>query len=415
MSRTPRLLICTVPYLGLVSSGVLVLMVAGCGGESVSPTGPEDVGAEPVGALMLTFAMVSLGEWHTCGLTTSGEAYCWGRNIFGQLGTGDTDDRAIPAAVSNGISFAQVTTRLWHTCGLTASGDAYCWGFNRDGQLGNGSTTGDDPNPTPFAVSGSFTFVSLSAGGHHVCSLTPSGEAYCWGENQYGQLGIGSGRPSATPVAVSGGLTFTSISAGGRHTCGLTPGGEAYCWGRNDYGQLGIGSGAPSATPVAVSGGLTFVSVIAGFRHTCGLTTSGEAYCWGSNNRGALGNGTTVNSATPVAVRPGRSPQGLLITFASLSASGHTCGLTPSGEAYCWGDNWAGQLGNGSTTGQDPNPTPIAVSGGLTFASLSVGVSHTCGLTTSNDAYCWGSNNYGRLGAGTGSRRTTPVLVLGQQ
>jgi alpha-tubulin suppressor-like RCC1 family protein len=208
---------------------------------------------------------------------------------------------------------------------------------------------------------------------------------------------------------VVGGITFASLTAGGDHTCGLTGGRAAYCWGANGVGELGDGSTTDRATPVAVGGGITFAGLTAGEGHTCGLTSAGAAYCWGWNSYGQLGRGDTLAAATPAAVAGG-------ITFASLAAGGfHTCGLTSGGAAYCWGSNNGGPLGDGIGQLGDgwtrDRHTPVAVSGGITFGSLTAGVFHSCGLTSGGAAYCWGSNFFFVLGDGSATDRHTPVAV----
>jgi len=176
-----------------------------------------------------------------------------------------------------------------------------------DGRMG---TTSDMAVPV---AAGSLRFVAISAGGDtimqpplptrvedHACGIATNGAAYCWGSNRSGQLGNGNiGDSSAIPVAVIGGLSFTKISAGGRHTCGLTTSGSIYCWGHNVDLQLGrgpsTGSGPDIGSPQLVSGGelpdgVTFTAVTAGIRQSCGVGNDGNAYCWGSNVYGALGN-----------------------------------------------------------------------------------------------------------------------------
>jgi alpha-tubulin suppressor-like RCC1 family protein len=255
----------------------------------------------------LRFDMLDAGANHTCGLTSDGTAYCWGRNDGGQLGDGTTTDRAAPTVVSGGLVFQVLTAGgfdIGHTCGVVAGGAAYCWGVNDQGQLGIGSAD-FDPHPLPVAVSGGLAFVSLTAGlGSHTCGLLGSGAAYCWGENTFGALGDGSTIARGTPVPVSGGLVFADIKAGGfiGHTCGFTDAGAAYCWGENERGQVGDGSTTDRLSPSAVAGDLVFATLDAGFRHTCARTTSGTLYCWGSGAAGQLGTNLTSQSNAPAKV-----------------------------------------------------------------------------------------------------------------
>jgi alpha-tubulin suppressor-like RCC1 family protein len=254
-----------------------------------------------------TFASLDAGANHTCGITGSGAAYCWGSNERGQLGDGTTTARSAPVAVSGGQTFQSMTAggfNFGHTCGLTTGGAAYCWGDNERGQLGTG-TSDVAPHPTPAAVAGGTTFAALTAGlGRHTCGLTGTGAAHCWGENTFGALGNGSSAHSSVPVAVSGGHTFVQLKAGGfiGHTCGITTSGAAYCWGENERGQVGDGTTLDRATPSAVAGGITFTSLEAGFRHTCGNASGGAVYCWGSGAAGQLGNNSTSQSNVPAAV-----------------------------------------------------------------------------------------------------------------
>jgi YD repeat-containing protein len=346
---------------------------------------------------------IAAGYSHSCGLTTAGAAYCWGDNSGGQVGDGTTGTPALtPVAVAGGLTFEQLSAGLIHTCGLTAAGAAYCWGNNDYGQLGDGAGIS---RSTPVAVSGGLTFTQLSAGWIHTCGVTTTGAAYCWGDNSGSQIGDGTTNTWVpAPVAVLGGLTFDQISAGAAHTVGLTAEGAAYGWGGNNYGQLGDGTTIDRSTPVVVSGGLTFEQLSAGFGHTMGLTTAGAAYSWGYNQWGQLGEGTTTNRSTPTAVQGG-------LTFGRLSAGqSHSLGMTSSGAAYAWGSNAFGRLGDG--TGIDSS-TPVAVSGGLTFTQLSAGGGHSVGVTAARVAYAWGINTPGALGDGTTTHRSTPVVVSG--
>lgn len=351
-----------------------------------------------------SFAAVSTGGNSTCGVTTANVAYCWGNNSLGQLGNGATTNSTSPVKVAGGLTFSSVSAASlqFFACGLATSGAAYCWGYNPYGQLGSGNFAN---STKPVAVTGNLTFTALSAGGGgQACGLVSGGTAWCWGYNGSGQLGSATGAFSNRPVPVSGGLSFTAISAGQNGTtCGVTTAGAAYCWGFNGNGELGNGGTGNSTVPVAVSGGLTFKSISAGFESTCGLTPAGAAWCWGDNTWGELGNGSTTGSKTPVAVGGG-------LTFASISVGdGFACGVTTLGKAYCWGYNGEGQLGTGATA---RGTTPLAVAGALTFASISAGYASTCAVTTGGAAFCWGDNAFGELGNQSTAQALAPVLVV---
>jgi alpha-tubulin suppressor-like RCC1 family protein len=252
---------------------------------------------------------LSAGAFHTCGVTPAHVAYCWGNNSDGQLGNPPYGSQTCafgpciktPVAVSGGLAFLSVSAATYHTCGITTTGAAYCWGDNTEGWLGNGSTTA---STTPVGVTGGLAFSAVSAGQYHTCGVTAAGAAHCWGDNRSGQLGNGTTAiSSSTPVPVSGGLTFAAVSAGALHNCGATAAGAAYCWGDNRFGQLGNGTTANSSTPVPVSGGLTFAAVNTGHMsiHSCGVTGANVAYCWGGNSSAQLGDGTITDRSTPVA------------------------------------------------------------------------------------------------------------------
>jgi pimeloyl-ACP methyl ester carboxylesterase len=262
----------------------LLLIVLGCGGDC-SSTGPS-CRSSPESSPM-SFVSVSEAGSHSCGITASGTAYCWGRNDKGQLGNGTTTNSSTPVPVSGGLLFASVSvssgafgTGADHTCGVTKDGRAYCWGFNNFGQLGSRASEG---TTTPIAVSGGLTFRAITTGAFHTCGITASGAAFCWGNNSLGQLGSTSGAAEPTPVA--GGLTVSSLSAGAFHTCGLTAG-VAYCWGLNLDGELGDGTSTNRSTPVSGVGGRKFTSITAKLDHTCGVTAEGKTYCWGADYKG---------------------------------------------------------------------------------------------------------------------------------
>ena len=413
-----------------LDEGVLQGFVTGLAIGSATITATTRLGpaTATISVAQPRFAAVSSGGDHTCGLTTTGAAFCWGNDDYGALGApivtvfftrclfldvANLPCSAAPIGVTGGLTFATISAGIEDdgssTCALTATGAAYCWGQNGLGELGNGTTDGDF-HVVPTLVRGGLTFASISVGGPHACGLTTTGAISCWGWNSGGQLGTGDTVSRSTPTSVGGGLAFAAISAGSLHTCALAPDGTAYCWGWNSWpymshGWLGTGDTVNRAVPTPVMGGLTFAAISAGGRHTCGLTPNGVAYCWGFNAAGQLGTGDVVTQTIPTPVIGG-------LTFTMISAGGlHTCGLTTSGDAYCWGHNFDGQLGTGNTV---PQTTPTPVTGGLKFAMISASAAHTCGSTTSGAAYCWGDGYWGQLGNGAYGGSSVPTKVLGQ-
>lgn len=345
---------------------------------------------------------ITVGGGFTCAIGSAGETLCWGGNDFGALGNGTLrrfQVTASPAVVEGGLAFTVLSAGGENTCGLTSDGRAYCWGRNEASAIGEG-TANARTRPNPVA-GGPFT--ALSVGSRHMCALS-AGEVYCWGLIDVGQLGRpgGLGAPGVSvPTRVPLPEPVTAVTAGAGHTCALTAAGRAYCWGSNEYGQLGRGAAGGPGTPGLVAGGLAFVSITAGSIQTCGLVASGAAYCWGNNFSGRLGTGDVVHRAVPTLVVGG-------LTFGALSTGGeHTCGLTRTGEAYCWGSNFGGQLGDSLDFGgplqleQRNRSAPTRVATALRFAQIvASGTGHTCALTTGDEAYCWGSNGAGALGSG---------------
>jgi uncharacterized repeat protein (TIGR02543 family) len=353
---------------------------------------------------------VTTGEEFSCAVV-SGGAKCWGRNFFGQLGDGTQDTRSTPVDVSGLASgVTGIAAGYFHTCAITSGGAAKCWGLGSWGELGNGT---HDGSSTPVAVNGLTSGVTAIAGGYiHTCAVTSTGAAKCWGDNDYGQVGDGTGGPGSevlAPVDVSG-LTsgVTAIAAGGDHACAVKSGGTVECWGKNYSGQLGDGTSGVRTAPVDVAGLTSGVAAVsAGGNHTCAITGAGALKCWGANLNGQLGDGTKYPRLTRVGV------SGLASGTASVAASmlRHTCALTIGGAVKCWGANASGQLGDGTL---DTRLTPVVVSGLSTgVTAIAAGADHTCAVTSPGGVKCWGANASGQLGDGTQTARSTPVAVSG--
>jgi len=352
----------------------------------------------------ITFDQIASGPFQTCGTSTDLFTYCWGGGAFGLVTTN------VPTTATGWPSFSTITAGIAFRCGLTSAGIAYCWGDNEFGQLGDGSTL-DAQAPVP--VSGGFTWTQISASGFFVCGITTGGPTYCWGQNSRGQLGNNSTIQSTVPVLVQAppGVTFVVVSSGIEHACGLTGSGNAYCWGWNDYGKLGIdtvdivnGEAGSRLKPVPVNTAQVFSSISAGGSHTCAVDTGGAGWCWGYGGTGALGNNGSNPVYHPVPVSGGHQ---FLRIFASREFS---CGLDSGGDAFCWGKNTDNQLG---PNGGGGTLVPVAV--GINATQLSPGHQHVCAMA-GGVVYCWG-NLASALGQGTAGNpngSVLPVKVVGQ-
>ena len=331
----------------------------------------------------VALGLITAGQNHSCGLTQSGDVFCWGYNGDGQLGNNTTDFSNTPVLVSGALNFRSVSAGTFYTCGLDGS-TAYCWGYNGSGQLGDGTYTNSlSPNLVPGVA-----LATVDAGPSHACGVDGAGQAYCWGANWDGQLGDGtSGSSVPSPTPVSGAFTFVRISTGASHSCGIDVIGDAYCWGRNVYGQLGNNTTTDATTPQPVSGGYTWYDIDAGWWTTCGITNTREVYCWGSGSY--LGDGSGADSPVPVLA------VSAIGNFEQISNAQHTCAVTSDGDVYCWGSGYYGQGGDGST---DWHSSPVQVASNEFFRSVSAGTNHTCGGTDAGTAHCWGRNNHGQLG-----------------
>lgn len=341
---------------------LLTTLALGCGGTD--PTTPS-AAEQPVRWTALTIGFGAFFDY-TCGLADDGTAYCWGDNSAGQITGVSGGDERRPVRASE-IGFREISAGWKQTCAIAAAGPTYCWG-----------ETGSDFGARRIGVIAAGTaFQRISTGNPGVCGVIAGGEALCH-------------EASRGLESIPGGLRFRTIESGTGIRCGITESDAAYCWGYAGYGSLGIGVQADSVVPLPtrVAGALRFASISTGLRHACGLTVDGAAYCWGVGL--PLG---TQGSSVPTEVAGG-------LRFKSVEAAiMHTCGLTVAGQAYCWGENTLGQLGVDAIT--RGSAVPVAVSGGLVFTSLAAGGSHTCAITAGGDAYCWGLNSNGQLGDGS--------------
>jgi alpha-tubulin suppressor-like RCC1 family protein len=385
------------------------------------------------------------GYYHNCALIDNASVKCWGQNTYGQLGIdndthmGDnTGDMAVLPSIDlgTGRTATAIGAGNNHNCAILDNASVKCWGYNRYGQLGIDNTTHMGDNSSEMAVLPSIdlgtgrTATAIEAGINHSCALLDNASVKCWGQNGYGQLGIGnttnmgdgSGEMGDNlPVVDLGtGRTATAIDAGGNHSCALLDNASVKCWGLNGYGQLGIdnttqmgdntGEMGDNLPVVYLGTGRTATAISAGIYHSCALLDNASVKCWGRNTFGQLGidndthmgdNSSEMAVLPPIDLGTGR-------TATAIEAGGyHSCALLDNASVKCWGQNTYGQLGIGNTarmgdgSGEMGDNLPVVNLGtGRTATAIATGCYHTCALLDNASVKCWGFNYYGQLGIG---------------
>lgn len=414
------------------------------------------------GALQLSNRLVT-GYQATCALSSTGAVKCWGFNGQAVLGLGDTTNRGddpnemgtrLPTvALGTGRTASQVVLGKAHACALLDDGSVKCWGYNdvNAGQLGLGRADilGDqvgemgDALPTVSLGTGR-TAVQLAAGYMHTCALLDNGMVKCWGENDFGQLGLGdtSARGDgpgemgdALPsVSLGTGRTAKQVTAGAQFSCALLDDETVKCWGNNNHGKLGIGDTQNRGTSpnqmgdslqrANVGAGRTVKQLTSGAHHVCARLDDGTLKCWGNNQNGELGLGDTqkrgdgpgeMGDALPaVRLGAGRTVVDVRAGFS------HTCARLDDGALKCWGYNFGGPLGLGDTNDRgtltahmgDALPA-VALGTGRKATGFACGLDHTCALLDDGTLKCWGSNNSGQLGLGDKAGRGASANQMG--
>ena len=292
------------------------------------------------------------------------------------------------------LCIEQISAGAAHTCARKKSGRVVCWGAAADGRLGNRQPGGVAPGAVDVdpIVSGA---VELSVGWSHSCVVQdPGGSVWCWGSNESLRLGVmgGSGGPVEVTALEGVGAPFTQVSAGDAHTCAVSTVGVG-CWGENDDGQLGRGTTSMAEGPGFIDADSGVREVAAGTEHTCGHTIIGTVHCWGDNAFEQAG----VPRIVADLPTPG-PPVGDLRAAQLALGRIHSCALTVDAAVACWGSNTIGQLAQPDVTAA-PTSTPVVIDLPAPVRQIAAGAIHTCALSADGFVDCWGSNEFGQIGA----------------
>jgi alpha-tubulin suppressor-like RCC1 family protein len=414
-----------------------------------------------------TWTAVSAGGLHTCALGSDFDLWCWGDNIDGQLGIGSGALVAYqPAPLAD--AWIAVAAGGLFSCGIHTDGTLLCWGNNGAGEVGSGSAGGVTVLPVPVVGAGLPPgWLAVAAGNDFACAIGTDHSLWCWGQAAYDSLGSGTGDGGPTPTAVpvddgSDAGAWQQVAAGGESACAIAGGGKLRCWGLGTDGQLGDDNTNPAVAPTPVDhDAATWSAVAVGQAHACGIHTDGSLYCWGANSTDQLA-ATTVEpfQSSPVAVASptGRPWSSLGLGFAHTcaidadaelwcagqdggqlgsagggartaperigsatavavggdaigSTGGTACAIDGSAHLWCWGNNVAGEVGDGTTTNRE---APVAI-GSNTWAMVAV-ADHTCAIDDGeHNLWCWGNDGFEALGDGRMSSEPAPVMVSGMQ
>ncbi len=351
---------------------------------------------------------VITGANHACAISRldeqsqSNSLYCWGYNRYGQLGDGSLLDNATAQKVAlSGLRLSDVSLGKTHSCALDDKAQVYCWGHNQYGQLGLGLPMASDSQQLQPALLNTKA-QQLFAADYHNCALDHQ-NLNCWGENTAAQLGNNSTDNQSLAGKVQGlsGVT-TQLVGGMAHHCSRSQIGQVHCWGDNSYGQLGDGSNDNQTSAVALPLSL-ITQLSSGDDHVCALKADQSIQCWGNNRFGQLGNGNNEAQNSPTAIAQLSARQ-------ISSGKQHSCALSADGLVYCWGSNAQGQLGDGSFIDQN---LPVQILGLTDIEAIEAKGDYSCALDSQGKLSCWGDNSYGQLGDGSRVASPTPIAVRG--
>jgi alpha-tubulin suppressor-like RCC1 family protein len=391
-----------------------------CWGEDSSLQLADGAGGNHGNPSLTSYANVAAmagGPGHLCALSATGRITCSGDNVRGQLGDGSRTTQARPPPALPGLTgVISIAAGVGDSCAIRDDGTAWCWGRNEFGQLGDGSLIARN---RPTRVEGIDHAIAVTVGFDHACALIDgvARTAVCWGRNNVDQLGARARDFRLLPAPVMDGDAplsgITQLVAGGAHSCALINDGVK-CWGANGLSQTGVPPKmaevtVPSPTQVLLDASgaplADAVEIALGVNHTCALLRNGTVLCWGANTGG--GQLGTGEEPTGDRTTP-KAVTGLMNVQHIASHGDFTCAIRGDGSVTCWGRGRQGQIGDGDEQDRSPPGPPVNGISGAT--KIATGEAHACVVANTGLA-CWGSNALGQLGNGSYAAALAPVPV----
>jgi alpha-tubulin suppressor-like RCC1 family protein len=319
----------------------------------------------------------------------------------------------VPTRVGTSSSWAKVFAGIDSICAIQTDGSLWCWGSNDYGELGDGTTTGQ---PVPELVSPGTRWASVSISYHSVCGIQTDGSLWCWGENDHGELGDGTTAEQHLPERIGASTSWASVTCGLAFACGTQVDGSLWCWGDDCVGELGDGVScacfpteptnchAYAPEQIATSASWKTVAGSPYSQHACAIQADSSLWCWGYDGFNALGDGTANQSLSR------NAPERITTaTWNTITAGGNnTCGIASDGSRWCWGNDAIGQLGDGTTTAA---LQPEQIGATNTWVTVTMGYEHGCGVLHDGTLLCWGGNPSGQLGDGTTTTHLSPEVI----
>jgi len=340
---------------------------------------------------------VSLGNDHGCGLKTNNTMWCWGSIV----GSPDNTVLTKPTQITNDSDWHFISAGFTHTCAIKISGSLWCWGNNTSGQIGNNQTDIETFVNVPKRISDDTYWLDVSTGISHTCALKNDHSLWCWGDNEYGQLGNNSQNRQYKPHKIGNKKDWVNIVAEADHSCASNRAGNIYCWGLNYRAELGIG-GTPrlgfqdSYLPILTNDSTDWLKIAVGYEHSCAYNTSNSIFCWGSVFEWQPGFTVEKDKAIPTEVVGERDWQSV-----HTSNSGESiCGIKHDATLWCWGRGIEGQFGNGTQGANHYSLEPTPVSESSQWQQVALGWTHICAIKLDGSLWCWGETANGKVGIG---------------